>query len=83
MQPAPALKTKKVLLRKGMKFSAIVDRPRGEGKNRSKVKRKRFVGPCEVEMTDAQIKAFKDLLQTGPHEVVVVEPKPETKQPTA
>jgi len=81
MEPADTPKTKTVFLRKGMKFSAIVGRNKGEGKLRGKVKRKRFVGPCEVEMTEDQIKNFGDLLQTQPQEVVVREPEPE--QPTA
>ena len=58
----------KVLLRKGMKFSELVE---GKGKRRNT--RIRHVGPCEVEMTEPQIEAFKDLLQTAP-QVVVSEP---------
>ncbi len=61
---------RKVLLRKGMKFSqAIVT---GIGKSR-RIGRVRHVGPCEVEMTELQIKRFKDLLQTAP-QVVASEP---------
>jgi len=77
MEPASTPRTKRVFLRKNMKFNTIVGRHRGEGKGKGKVKRQRFVGPCEVEMTDEQIKSFKDLLETAPQEVVVAEPEPE------
>ena len=62
MAPAP---TRTVYLRKGMKFNAIVSK-----KGKGKVQRTRHVGPCPVEMTEAQIVAFKDLLQTQPQTVV-------------
>lgn len=65
MKPA----TKKVMLKKGAKFSAIV------GTTGGKVKRKRFVGPCEVSMTEEQVEAFKDTLQTAPQVVIAKEPE--------
>ncbi len=67
---APA--TKKVMLKKGSSFSAIV------GSVKGKVKRKRFVGPCEVEMTADQIKSFKDCLQTAPEVIIAEDPKPKS-----
>ena len=66
----PALK--KVLLKKGAKFSALVSNKPGE-----KAVRKRYTGPCEVLMTAVQVKAFKDLLQTAPQVIIAEEAKPE------
>ncbi len=73
MAPAPAMR--KVLLRKGMRFHGLVK----TGK-KGEYRRKKFVGPCEVEMTEAQVKSFSDLLQTAP-QVVVSEPsEPEAEE---
>lgn len=71
VQPA----TRTVLLRPGMKFTSAVV---GTGKKK-RVSRIRHVGPCEVQMTETQIKAFKDLLQTAPQAVATepTEPKPD------
>ncbi len=66
MKPA----TKKVLLKKGAKFSALVP-----GKPGGKSSRKRYTGPCEVLMTEVQVEAFKDLLQSVPQTTVIEEPK--------
>ncbi len=59
----PALK--KVLLKKGAKFSALIAKKAG-----GKVSYKRYVGPCEVLMSATQVRAFKDLLQIAPRVVV-------------
>ena len=80
MPPAP---TKTVYLRKGMKFRALVGSTKGKGKGKSRGSRLQYeihTGPCAVEMTTAQVLAFKDLLQTTPTvlaESPVEEPAPE------
>lgn len=64
MTPAP---TKTVYLRKGLKFRALVGKLRSKGKTKGgRLQYKVFTGPCAVEMTKAQVVAFKDLLQTTP-----------------
>ncbi len=63
MPPAP---TRTVYLRSGMKFRAYVGKNKGKGKGKVRPKHVVLTGPCEVEMTETQILAFKDLLQTTP-----------------
>ncbi len=63
MKPA----TKRVILKKGAKFNALIHNPKG------KPIRKQYIGPCEVMMTEAQIKAFDDHLQKAPEVTVVKE----------
>ncbi len=76
MAPAPAMR--KVLLREGMRYHGLVKTDR-----KGVYRRKKFVGPCEIEMTETQVKSFSDLLQTAP-QVVVSEPsEPEGAQPEA
>jgi len=60
------LAKRKVLLREGMKFYECVRKGKGPAI------RVRHVGPCEVEMTELQVKTFKDLLQTAPQVVATV-----------
>jgi hypothetical protein len=73
----PAEKTRTVYLRKGMKFNAVFPKISKKGRFR----RKKYVGPCQVEMTEAQIVAFGDLLQTTP-QVLATEPvEPEPVEP--
>ena len=55
--------TRTVVLRDGMKYYAIKGRSKGKTGRRQRVK---YVGPCEVRMTEDQVENFKDLLLTAP-----------------
>ncbi len=79
MAPA-STPTRTVYLRKGMKFNAIVGRGKGKG---GKVQRKRHVGPCAVDMTEAQIVSFRDILQTQPQTIVEEPPRETESEPIA
>jgi hypothetical protein len=60
-----------------MKFNAVYPKTGRKGKFR----REKFVGPCAVEMTEAQIVAFKDILQTAPQTLATEPPPPEPEDP--
>ncbi len=66
---------RKVLLRPGAKFSGIT--VVGTGK-KVRTERTMYVGPCEVEMSEAQIANFSDMLQEAPQ---VVAAAPEESEP--